>query len=135
MTQVTVPLGSGGLGRIVGQVDMLGETERSIRVRAGDGPFNNLRHDNPAASIFQDEPVKSPGSGNTAPDGAGIGTSTASVRPEREGGGDGRVYHISFTATSATGGACTGTVTVGVPKGQGHGAPVDGGPLYDSTIP
>jgi hypothetical protein len=86
-------------------------------------------------SIFQDEPVRSPGSGNTAPDGAGVGTSTPSVRPEREGGGDGRVYHISFTATNATGGTCTGAVKVGVPKSQGHGAPIDGGPLYDSTLP
>jgi hypothetical protein len=86
-------------------------------------------------SIFQDEPVQSPGSGNTAPDGAGVGTSTPSVRPEREGGGNGRVYHITFTATNATGGTCTGAVKVGVPKSQGHGAPIDGGPLYDSTLP
>lgn len=84
-------------------------------------------------SIFQDEPVRGPGSGNTAPDGKGVGTATASVRSEREGGGDGRVYHITFTASNAEGGACTGTVKVGVPKSQGHGAPVDGGALYDST--
>lgn len=85
--------------------------------------------------ILQDEPVRSPGSGNTGPDGKGIGTSTAHVRAEREGGGDGRVYHISFTATDENGGSCTGTVGVGVPKSQGHGAPVDGGALYDSTKP
>jgi CSLREA domain-containing protein len=87
-------------------------------------------------SIFQDEPVHSPGSGNTGPDGTGVGSSTASVRAERDGGGDGRVYHISFTATNASGGSCTGAVTVGVPHDQGpHGGPVDEGPLYDSTQP
>jgi YVTN family beta-propeller protein len=86
-------------------------------------------------SIFQDEPVHSPGSGNTGPDGTGVGTSTPSVRAERDGGGDGRVYHIFFTA-SANGGSCMGAVTVGVPHDQGpHGGPVDEGPLYDSTQP
>jgi hypothetical protein len=85
-------------------------------------------------SIFQDEPVQSPGSGNTSPDATGVGTSTASVRSERDGGGDGRVYHINFTATGA-GGSCTGSVTVGVPHDQGHGGPVDQGPLYNSTLP
>jgi YVTN family beta-propeller protein len=85
-------------------------------------------------SIFQDEPVQGPGSGNTSPDATGVGTSTPSVRAERDGGGDGRVYHINFTATGA-GGSCTGSVTVGVPHDQGHGGPVDEGPLYDSTLP
>ncbi|HEX4965240.1 MAG TPA: beta-propeller fold lactonase family protein [Thermoanaerobaculia bacterium] len=85
-------------------------------------------------SIFQDEPVQSPGSGNTSPDAAGVGTSTPSVRSERDGDRDGRVYHINFTATGASG-SCTGSVTVGVPHDQGHGGPVDQGPLYNSTLP
>ena len=81
-------------------------------------------------SIFQDEPVTG------GPDGTGVGTSTASVRAERDGGGDGRVYHISFKATNAGGASCTGAVTVGVPHDQGHnGGPVDEGALYDSTQP
>jgi YVTN family beta-propeller protein len=84
-------------------------------------------------SIFQDEPVDSPGSGNTGPDATGVGTASPAVRAERDGGGDGRVYHISFTATSA-GGSCTGQVTVGVPHDKSS-TPVDGGPLYDSTQP
>jgi|GEM_PF-5862033 len=87
-------------------------------------------------SIFQDEPVQSPGSGNTSPDATGVGTATPSVRAERDGGGDGRVYHIAFTATNGSGASCTGTVTVGVPHDQGHnGGPVDQGSLYDSTLP
>jgi len=85
-------------------------------------------------SIFQDEPVQSPGSGNTTPDATGVGTSTPSVRSERDGNGDGRVYHINFTATGASG-SCTGSVTVGVPHDQGNGGPVDQGALYNSTTP
>jgi len=81
-------------------------------------------------SIFQDEPV------THGPDGTGVGTSTPSVRAERDGGGDGRVYHISFNATNATGGSCTGAVTVGVPHDKGpNGGPVDQGALHDSTQP
>ena len=87
-------------------------------------------------SVFQDEPVNGTGSGDTSPDATGVGTSPASVRSERAGNGDGRVYHLSFSATSTSGGSCTGEVTVGVPKSQGKkGGPVDGGSLYDSTLP
>jgi hypothetical protein len=87
-------------------------------------------------SMFQDEPVDGGVSGNAGPDGTGAGTSTPSVRAERDGGGDGRVYHIAFKATNGGGGSCTGAVTVGVPKGQGDsGGPVDEGALYDSTQP
>ncbi len=86
-------------------------------------------------SIFQDEPVDGNGSGNTGPDGDGVGTATALVRAERAGGGNGRYYHITFTATDSLGNSCTGVVLVSVPKSQGKkGAAVDDGPLYDSTI-
>jgi hypothetical protein len=89
-------------------------------------------------SIFQDEPVDTFGDGKFAPDGAGVGTDTAEVRAERAGTkkvpGDGRVYHIEFTADDGSGGECIGTVTVCVPHDQrpGHVC-VDGGPIYDST--
>ncbi|HEX4965239.1 MAG TPA: hypothetical protein VF173_30800 [Thermoanaerobaculia bacterium] len=79
-------------------------------------------------SIFQDEPT----SGD--PDATGVGTANPTVRSERDGGGDGRVYHINFTATGASG-SCTGSVTVGVPHDQGHGSLIDGGSLYNSTTP
>ena len=66
-----------------------------------------------------------------------MGTGTASVRAERAGTprapGDGRVYHVAFTAADGNGGTCTGTVKVGVPHDQRGRAAVDGGPLYDST--
>ncbi len=84
--------------------------------------------------IRQDEPVKGTGDGDTAPDGEGVGTAAVRVRSERAGTGNGRVYHIFFTATDGKGGACSGEVRVGVPHDQGQGSvPVDDGSLFDST--
>jgi len=90
-------------------------------------------------SIYQDEPVNVIGSGNSEPDGKGVGTDTAEIRAERSGTkkvpGNGRVYHITFTADDGVGGTCTGTVTVCVPHDNAHSECVDDGPLYDSTVP
>lgn len=83
-------------------------------------------------SIYQDEAVNANGSGNTAPDGEGVGTSTAQVRAERVNNGNGRVYTIGFTAEDAYGGTCSGVVEVGVPKSVNRTA-VGDGPNYDST--
>jgi cysteine-rich repeat protein len=92
-----------------------------------------------ATGVSQDELVKATGtgSGNTSPDAT---LSPLAVRAERDGNpqspGDGRVYHISFTADDGQGGTCSGTVTVCVPHDQGGSSTcVDGGPLYDSLIP
>ncbi|HXO19434.1 MAG TPA: choice-of-anchor Q domain-containing protein [Thermoanaerobaculia bacterium] len=111
-------------------------------------------------SIFQDEPVGSGkhgcdgedddhgdqalfplifprddgGDGDKRVDGKGVGTATAAVRAERSCKGDGRVYHISFTATNGQGLSCMGAVTVGVARHK-NVPPVDGGALYDSTKP
>ena len=87
-------------------------------------------------SIFQDEPVDSSGDGSFSPDGAGVCSSNAYVRAERAGSGNGRVYHIGFTAEDGMGGACSGEVLVSVPKSQGsNGAAVDDGAMFDSTVP
>jgi hypothetical protein len=82
--------------------------------------------------IYQDEPVDTQGDGSHMPDGRGVGTSTAEVRAERQGGGNGRIYHISFTADDGHGGTCSGQVRVSVPHDKKDDA-VDGGALYDST--
>lgn len=82
-------------------------------------------------SIFQDEPV---GRGNSAPDGQGVGTDWFELRAERLGAGNGRVYHVTFTASDGSGGACTGETLVAVPHDQARPA-VDGGTLFDSTVP
>jgi len=89
-------------------------------------------------SIRQDEPTETNGYGDFCPDGKGIGTAIARVRAERAGTkkapGDGRVYHIDFTATDDGGAQCIGTVKVCVPRDQGkQSACADGGPLHDST--
>ena len=88
-----------------------------------------------ATGVTQDEPVKSTGSGKTSPD-AVIQTGAASVRAERAGNGNGRVYHIAFTADDGHGNSCCGAVTVGVPHSQKKGlTAIDDGQLYDSTVP
>ncbi|MEA2600882.1 MAG: hypothetical protein QOF89_1874 [Acidobacteriota bacterium] len=83
-------------------------------------------------AVRQDEPLSRAG----APDATGIGTDGVSVRADRAGGGDGRVYRLSFTATDPQGASCTGTVAVCVPHDQGQGRTCgDGGGLFDSTAP
>ena len=79
------------------------------------------------------------GDGNTCPDASWVGIGTASVRSERSGTprvpDDGRVYHISFTATDGMGAECSVVVAVCVPHDQGRGdACVDRGAFFDSTV-
>jgi hypothetical protein len=83
-------------------------------------------------SVFQDEPVAAAG---FSPDAIGVGTSAVAVRAERDGSGNGRVYHLRFMAADGQGGTCSGEVLTGVAKDLGGGAPVDDGPLFDSTTP
>jgi hypothetical protein len=83
------------------------------------------------SAIRQDEPVLGVTDGDVGPDAGGIGTATAQLRSERADAGDGRVYHIAFTATDGRGGSCDGSVTVGVRKT--FASAIDGGPLFDST--
>jgi hypothetical protein len=79
-------------------------------------------------AIFQDEPT-----GGT-PNASGLGTRQAQILAARDDAGDGRVYHISFTATGSEGATCSGQVTVCVPHDRTT-PPVcgDGGALYSST--
>jgi hypothetical protein len=84
--------------------------------------------------IFQDELVDTSGDGSFAPDGKGVGTDTAIIRAERLGSGNGRVYHIFFTADDDSGGACDDEILVEVPHDI-KDIPIDDGALYDSTIP
>ncbi|HWQ83225.1 MAG TPA: tandem-95 repeat protein, partial [Anaerolineales bacterium] len=82
------------------------------------------------SSVFQDEPV-----GREAD--AFLQGPSALLRSERDGNGNGRVYHIYFSAVDLFGASCTGHTTIGVvPHDQsGNVAAIDGGPLYDSTLP
>ena len=88
--------------------------------------------------IHQDEPVEAKGAGRSSPDGFGVGSDAVQLRAERIGGGkrpgDGRVYHVQFSALDGRGGACEGAVTVCVPHDRERGGEcVDQGPLFDST--
>lgn len=108
-------------------------TMKSIAIQGVTDPDNDSITVSITA-IRQDEPTSGLGSGDQSPDGSGIGTSTASVRVEREGTNDGRVYHIFFSAADGHGGSCNGEVNVSVPHSQTDTGAVDEGPLYDSTV-
>jgi hypothetical protein len=79
--------------------------------------------------VTQDEPV------GTAPDAAaGPGPSQVSLRAERDGAGDGRVYQVAVRGDDGFGGSCTGSVKVSVPKGT-RPATDSAPPSYDSLHP
>ncbi len=80
--------------------------------------------------VKQDEPVNSTEDGDSAPD-ARLVSGAASLRAERSGTGDGRVYHVLFTAEDESGATCTGDATVCVPVTRGATC-VDQGALYSS---
>jgi Tol biopolymer transport system component len=79
--------------------------------------------------VTQDEPRSG------SPDATlGPAASQVSLRAERDGAGDGRVYRIAFKATDGRGGECSGTATVGVPH-NGRAPAVDSAPpSYDSLV-
>lgn len=88
--------------------------------------------------VTSDEPsasAKGSGGKEHAPDAAGVGTDTASLRAERSGKGNGRVYVIHFLACDGRGGETTGSVFVCVPHDvrKGDIVCVDDGQLYDAT--
>ncbi len=89
-------------------------------------------------SVRQDEPTQGPGSGALFPDAAIQASAPPAVRlrAERNGAGDGRVYHVAFRASDPAGAFCDGEISVCVPHDLGGGAAcVDGGGLYSSTAP
>jgi hypothetical protein len=75
--------------------------------------------------ITSNEPQSGGDPLDRSPDWEGVGTSQASVRAERNGDGDGRVYTISFSAEDSAGQACSGQVTVTVPLDDGNPYPLD----------
>jgi hypothetical protein len=85
--------------------------------------------------VYQDEVTELHRMGSTCPDARGLGDDQVWLRAERKERGDGRVYHLDFTADDGKGGVCEGTVRVCVPRSdrRGRGMPcVDQGPLFDS---
>jgi len=86
-------------------------------------------------AVFQDEPVDTLARGASSPDALGVGGEAIKLRAESRQRGDGRVYHVAFSADDGRGGSCSGAVVVCVPRpGWRRGeACVDQGPLHDST--
>ena len=84
-------------------------------------------------NVYQDEPVNGTGDGDSAPD-AALLTSTQNdkvlIRAERAGNGNGRVYHIDFTAFDGYE-TCSGSVQVAVPPSR-NGEAIDDGPTVMS---
>jgi tripartite motif-containing protein 71 len=83
------------------------------------------------SQVTSDELENSGGDGNTLND-IVIAANCKSVqlRSERDGGGDGRVYTITFKVTDASGNVATATARVVVPHSQNGGPAVDSGPHY-----
>lgn len=84
---------------------------------------------------WSDEPedARGGGDGHTLGDLSIDGPTDLSVRAERQGGGNGRVYGIAFEVADDAGNLAVGTCHVGVPHNLGGGAPVDDGAVYTIT--
>ena len=82
--------------------------------------------------ITSDELENSNGDGNTLNDIViAPGCKSAQLRAERDGGGDGRVYTITFKVKDAAGNSATATAKVTVPKSSGgNNQAVDSGVHY-----
>ncbi|MCB9528347.1 MAG: hypothetical protein H6701_08145 [Myxococcales bacterium] len=74
-----------------------------------------------------DEPANDRGDGNTEPDIVDFGCDGVSLRAERQGGGDGRVYTLGWQATDDSGNVAAGTCQVVVPHDRSGRAAVDSG--------
>ncbi|MEN8183133.1 MAG: hypothetical protein ABFS46_11425 [Myxococcota bacterium] len=85
-------------------------------------------------AVFQDEALDERHSPLRGADAWGIGSDRARLRAERSATGDGRVYHVEFTARDLLGGTCEGSVTVCVPQRRSGGCE-DQGPEFDSSSP
>ena len=84
--------------------------------------------------VTQDEPVNGLGDGDTSPDAVQQGHEVL-LRAERAGNGNGRVYHVTFTADDGgVDGRCTGIVTVCVPHNR-QDTCIDDALRYDSLQP
>jgi hypothetical protein len=87
--------------------------------------------------VTQDEPTKGLGNGDASPDAqlTSPPSNGVSIRAERGGSGDGRVYRLHVTATDSRGASCEGIVRVSVPRDQRPGsAAVDSAPPIFNSL-
>gem|GEM_PF-930337 len=88
-------------------------------------------------SIYSDEPedAKGNGDGETTDDIVILGASSFKVRSERAGGGNGRVYGVTFEVVDAAGNVSVGTCYVGAAHDQSGDGPVDDGAGAGYAVP
>ena len=84
-------------------------------------------------SATSDEPVNDKGDGNTEPD-IILECDRVQVRSERQGGSNGRVYKLGWTAVDDSGNHTDGECTVVVPHDQSGRDAIDDGPAYEITL-
>ena len=83
------------------------------------------------SKVTSDELEDSIGDGSTINDIVIAGDCrSVQLRSERAGGGNGRVYTITFKVVDASGNSSTATATVTVPQSQASGPAIDDGPQY-----
>jgi hypothetical protein len=87
-------------------------------------------------SIYSDEPedVGGLGDGRTRRDIVVLIDGQFRLRAERQGGGDGRVYGVTFEVSDSAGNASQHTCYFGVPHDQDGQAPIDAGPDAGYTV-
>lgn len=86
-------------------------------------------------AVSSDEPANDQGDGNTDADIVVIDAQTVSVRAERQGGSNGRVYTIDFEVTDNSGNATEATCIVAVVHDQSGDAAIDDGAAYTVQWP
>mgnify|MGYP001815201920 FL=1 len=84
-------------------------------------------------SATSDEPVNDKGDGNTEPD-IILECDNVQLRSERQGGSNGRVYTLGWTAVDDSGNSTSGECIVTVPHDQSGDEAVDDGPAYELTL-
>jgi len=82
-----------------------------------------------------DEPVDSKGDGSSEPDIVFDSAESISLRAERQGPSNGRVYTLSWLARDAAGNQLDGTCTVAVPHDQSGRAAIADAPAYSLPAP
>jgi len=84
-------------------------------------------------SASSDEPVNARGDGNTEPD-ILLACDQVQLRSERQGGSNGRVYTLAWTAVDDAGNRTDGECIVAVPHDQSGRKAIDDGPAYEITL-
>jgi len=113
-------------------IDKLWPPNHDIRTISILGINNNDDYSISITKVLQDEPTAI-NPGDNSPDASVTNNDLVQLRAERDGNGDGRVYHIQFTVSdNQDRDICNGEVLVSVPHDQNKDA-IDSGARFDST--